>query len=119
MLYTGHAKYEEGRESNHHTYPLYFLNHLSFYFLQAMRFTFIKSFSKTQSECKSTSLNNANNTLTRSLWIRTYSRHLECELLLDDRLVHLPECSHRHILNLTITAFQFYCSENLSEVKSV
>ena len=29
----------------------------------------------------------------RSLWIRTHSRHLECELLLDDRLVHLPDRS--------------------------
>jgi hypothetical protein len=60
MLYTNYAKYEEGSESNHHTYPLYFLNHLSLYFLQAFRFIFIKPFSKTQSECKTTSLNNAN-----------------------------------------------------------
>ncbi|KAK2369950.1 hypothetical protein QL285_083045 [Trifolium repens] len=38
-----------------------------------------------------TSLNNASKAAARSLWIRTHSRHLECELLLDDRLVHLPD----------------------------
>ncbi|KAK2382259.1 hypothetical protein QL285_069807 [Trifolium repens] len=38
-------------------------------------------------------LNNASEALARSLWIRTHSRHLECELLLDDRLVHLPDRS--------------------------
>ena len=27
------------------------------------------------------------------MWIRTHSRHLDCELLLDDRLVHLPDRS--------------------------
>ena len=40
-----------------------------------------------------TDLNNASKAATRSLWIRTHSRHLECELLLDDRLVHLPDRS--------------------------
>ena len=35
-----------------------------------------------------TNLNNASKAAARSLWIRTHSRHLECELLLDDRLVH-------------------------------
>jgi len=38
-------------------------------------------------------LNNASEASARSLWIRTHSRHLECELLLDDRLVHLPDRS--------------------------
>ena len=58
MLYTVHAKYEEGSKYNHHTYPLYFLNHC-LYFLQAYR-SFYKTFFKTQSECKTTNLNNAN-----------------------------------------------------------
>ena len=40
-----------------------------------------------------TSLSNASKAAARSLWIRTHSRHLECELLLDDRLVHLPDRS--------------------------
>ncbi|KAK2383281.1 hypothetical protein QL285_070748 [Trifolium repens] len=40
-----------------------------------------------------TSLNNASKAAARSLWIRTHSRHLECELLLDDKLVHLPDRS--------------------------
>ena len=40
-----------------------------------------------------TNLNNASEASARSLWIRTHSRHLECELLLDDRLVHLPDRS--------------------------
>ena len=40
-----------------------------------------------------TNLNNASKAAARSLWIRTHSRHLECELLLDDRLVHLPDRS--------------------------
>ncbi|KAK2375246.1 hypothetical protein QL285_076148 [Trifolium repens] len=40
-----------------------------------------------------TNLNNASKATARSLWIRTHSRHLECELLLDDRLVHLPDRS--------------------------
>jgi hypothetical protein len=40
-----------------------------------------------------TSLNNASKAAARSLWIPTHSRHLECELLLDDRLVHLPDRS--------------------------
>ena len=40
-----------------------------------------------------TNLNNASEAAARSLWIRTHSRHLECELLLDDRLVHLPDRS--------------------------
>ena len=34
---------------------------------------FIKPFSKTQSECKINSLNNANEALALSLWIRTHS----------------------------------------------
>ncbi|KAK2375781.1 hypothetical protein QL285_076649 [Trifolium repens] len=40
-----------------------------------------------------TNLNNASKAAARSLWIRTHSRHLECELLLDDRLVHLSDRS--------------------------
>ncbi|KAK2374988.1 hypothetical protein QL285_075913 [Trifolium repens] len=40
-----------------------------------------------------TNLNNASEASARSLWIRTHSRHLECDLLLDDRLVHLPDRS--------------------------
>ncbi|KAK2379638.1 hypothetical protein QL285_067419 [Trifolium repens] len=40
-----------------------------------------------------TNLNNASEASARSLWIRTHSRHLECELLLDDRLMHLPDRS--------------------------
>ena len=40
-----------------------------------------------------TNLNNASEAAARSLWIRTHSRHLECELLLDDRLVHLSDRS--------------------------
>ena len=40
-----------------------------------------------------TNLNNASKAAARSLWIRTHSRHLECELLLDDRLMHLPDRS--------------------------
>ena len=40
-----------------------------------------------------TNLNNASKASARSMWIRTHSRHLECELLLDDRLVHLPDRS--------------------------
>ncbi|KAK2372840.1 hypothetical protein QL285_073931 [Trifolium repens] len=40
-----------------------------------------------------TSLNNASKAAARSMWIRTHSRHLECELLLDDRLVHLSDRS--------------------------
>ena len=54
---------------------------------------FIKPFSKPKVNAKYTNLNNANEASARSLWIQTHSRHLECELLLDDRLVHLPECS--------------------------
>ena len=49
MLYTGHAKYEEGRESNHHTYPLYFLNlylYILFIYLYKHYAIFIKPFSK-------------------------------------------------------------------------
>ena len=44
MLYTIHAKYEEGSEYNHHKYPIYFLNHY-LYFLQAYR-SFYKTFFK-------------------------------------------------------------------------
>ena len=40
-----------------------------------------------------TNLNNASKAAARYLWIRTHSRHLECELLLDDRLVHLTDHS--------------------------
>ena len=67
-----------------------FLNLFIYLFITLL---FIKPFSKTQSECKTNNLNNANEALARSLWIRTHSRHLECELLLDDRLVHLLERS--------------------------
>ena len=71
-----------------------FLNHLSLYFLQAIRFIFIKPFSKNPKRMQIiTNLNNASEASARSLWIRTHSRHLECELLLDDRLVHLPDRS--------------------------
>ncbi|KAK2356958.1 hypothetical protein QL285_094274 [Trifolium repens] len=42
-----------------------------------------------------TSLSNASKAAARSLWIRTHSRHLECELLLDERLVHLPDRSQQ------------------------
>ena len=40
-----------------------------------------------------TNLNNASKAAARSMWIRTHSRHLECELLLDDKLVHWPDRS--------------------------
>ena len=56
--------------------------------------SFYKTFFKTKANAKPNSLNTANEALARSLWIRTHSRHLECELLLDDRLVHLPGCNH-------------------------
>ena len=42
---------------------------------------------------QTTNLNDSNEASARSLWIRTHSRHLECELLLDDRLIHLPDRS--------------------------
>ena len=98
MLYTDHAKYEEGSKSNHHTQPLYFLNLLfihSAIYISAKHYAyFIKTFFQKPKRMQTiTSLNNASKAAARSLWIRTHSRHLECELLLDDRLVHLPDRS--------------------------
>ncbi|KAK2356293.1 hypothetical protein QL285_093638 [Trifolium repens] len=54
---------------------------------------FIKPFPKTKVNANYPNLNNASEASARSLWIRTHSRHLECELLLDERLVHLPDRS--------------------------
>ncbi|KAK2403016.1 hypothetical protein QL285_052490 [Trifolium repens] len=57
-----------------------------------------------------TSLNNASKAAARSLCIQTHSRHLECELLLDDRLVHLPDRSQmaRTMMHETKLAKHFW-----------
>ena len=79
MLYTGHAKYEEGRESNHHAQPLYFLNLylyiLHLYFCKALRLFYKKPFQKPKRMQTITNLNNASEASARSLWIRTHSIH--------------------------------------------
>jgi hypothetical protein len=72
MLYTGHAKYEEGRESNHHTYPLCFS--INYLYVSATHYAiFIEPFSKTKANANYTNLNNASETVARSLWIQTHS----------------------------------------------
>ena len=56
--------------------------------------------------------------MTRSLWIRTHSRHLECELLLDDRLVHLPDRSQHSGTNLHEKNIQKLKSKNLEHTRT-
>jgi hypothetical protein len=68
MLYTDHAKYEEGVSPT--TIPiLYVSESLSSYFPQAFRYFYKNLFPKTKANAKPTSLNDANDTLARSLWI--------------------------------------------------
>ena len=75
------------------TIPIIYISWITIFIFCKHIANFIKTFFQNQSECKTNNLNNANEALARSLWIRTHSRHLECELLLDERLVHLPGCS--------------------------
>ena len=69
-----------------------FLNRLFIYLCKHYAI-FIKPFSKPKANANYPNLNNASEASARSLWIRTHSRHLECELLLDDKLVHLSDRS--------------------------
>ncbi|KAK2411540.1 hypothetical protein QL285_046808 [Trifolium repens] len=85
---------------------LYVSESLSLYFCKHIAI-FIKTFFKTQNECNTTNLNNASETAARSLWIRNHSRHLECELLLNDRLMHLPECS-QYVNNFLLKHYIIY-----------
>ena len=78
------------------TIPILYVSESMFIylFMQTLRFFFIKPFLKPKANANYPNLNNASEASARSLWIRTHSRHLECELLLDDRLMHLPDRSH-------------------------
>jgi hypothetical protein len=70
------------------------LNQLSLLFYQSITLFFKQTLFQKPKRMRTIEFKLNYSYLARFMWIRTHSRHLKCELLLDDRLIHLLDRSH-------------------------